>query len=68
MLSQAERAEVLALSNSSECADLPPTQVWACELDAGRGWRSERTMYPILDAAGQNGDCRQAEYPAETVP
>ncbi|MFG2405836.1 transposase [Streptomyces brevispora] len=68
-LSSAERAEVLALLNRPEYADLPPAQVWARELDAGNYWCSERTMYRILSAAGQNGERRrQATHPARTIP
>ncbi|MFV5996273.1 hypothetical protein ACNPQM_28675 [Streptomyces sp. NPDC056231] len=68
-LTPAERAQVLALLNRPECADLPPAQVWACELDAGYYWCSERTMYRILSAAGQNGERRgQATHPPRTIP
>jgi transposase InsO family protein len=68
-LSFAERARVLALLNRPEYADLPPAQVWARELDEGRYWCSERTMYRILSAAGQNGERRRlATHPAKTVP
>ena len=68
-LSAVERAEVLALLNRPDYADLPPAQVWARELDEGRYWCSERTMYRILSAAGQNGERRRlATHPAKTVP
>ena len=68
-LTPAEREQVLALLNRPDCADLPPAQVWARELDEGRYWCSERTMYRILAAAGQNGERRrQATHPAKTVP
>lgn len=68
-LSSAERARVLALLNRPDYADLPPAQVWARELDEGRYWCSERTMYRILSAAGQNGERRRlATHPAKTVP
>ncbi|WP_405971768.1 IS3 family transposase [Streptomyces sp. NBC_00988] len=68
-LSAAERAQILALLNRAEYADLPPAQVWARELDAGRYWCSERTMYRILAAAGQSGERRrQAAHPAKVVP
>ncbi|MFF2958266.1 transposase [Streptomyces sp. NPDC057963] len=44
-------------------------QIWARELDEGRCWRSERTMYRILAAAGQGGERRrQATHPPKTVP
>ncbi|EGX54456.1 Integrase catalytic domain-containing protein [Streptomyces zinciresistens K42] len=68
-LSPAERAEILALLNRPEYADLPPAQVWARELDAGKYWCSERTMYRILSAAGQNGERRrQATHPPRAIP
>ncbi|WP_169317494.1 IS3 family transposase [Actinacidiphila oryziradicis] len=68
-LSADERAQILALLNSPEYLDLPPAQVWARELDEGRYWCSERTMYRILATAGQNGERRrQATHPAKTVP
>ncbi|MFE4958608.1 transposase [Streptomyces sp. NPDC056653] len=68
-LSPAERAEVLALLNRPEYIDPPPAQVWARELDAGNYWCSERTMYRILSAAGQNGERRrQATHPPRTIP
>ncbi|WP_083975414.1 DDE-type integrase/transposase/recombinase [Kitasatospora mediocidica] len=68
-LTPAERAEVLALLNRPDYADLPPAQVWARELDEGRYHCSERTMYRILTAAGQNGERRRlATHPAKAVP
>ncbi|MDH6111834.1 transposase InsO family protein [Kitasatospora sp. MAP12-15] len=68
-MTPAERAEVLALLNRPDYADLPPAQVWARELDEGRYHCSERTMYRILTAAGQNGERRRlATHPAKAVP
>ncbi|MDH6580543.1 transposase InsO family protein [Kitasatospora sp. MAP5-34] len=68
-LTPAERAEILALLNRPAYADLPPAQVWARELDEGRYHCSERTMYRILTAAGQNGERRRlATHPAKAVP
>ena len=64
-----EREHVLALMNRPQYVDLPPAQIWARELDEGRYWCSERTMYRILEAAGQTGERRrQAVHPAKTVP
>ncbi|WP_329142533.1 hypothetical protein OIU91_02700 [Streptomyces sp. NBC_01456] len=69
VLSLAERAEILALLNRPEYVDLPPAQVWARELDAGNCWCSQRTMYRILSAAGQNGERRrQATHPPRVIP
>jgi transposase InsO family protein len=68
-LSAGERQAVLDLLNRPEHADLAPAQVWARELDEGRYYCSERTMYRILEAAGQNGERRRlAAHPAKTVP
>jgi transposase InsO family protein len=68
-LSADERQRVLDLLNSPQYADLAPAQVWARELDEGRWWCSESTMYRILRAAGQSGERRaQATHPARTKP
>ncbi|MFE4977710.1 hypothetical protein ACFRAR_37095 [Kitasatospora sp. NPDC056651] len=40
-----ERAAVLELMNNAEYAELPPAQIWARELDAGRYHCSVSTMY-----------------------
>ncbi|WP_411143063.1 IS3 family transposase [Streptomyces sp. x-80] len=64
-----ERAAVVELMNSSEYAELPPAQIWARELDAGRYHCSVSTMYRILREKGQSGERRrQATHPAKTVP
>lgn len=64
-----ERAAVLQLMNSSEYAELPPAQIWARELDAGRYHCSVSTMYRILREKGQSGERRrQATHPAKAVP
>ncbi|MFD2763528.1 IS3 family transposase [Micromonospora eburnea] len=68
-LSEAEREQVLQLLNRPDYQDLAPAQVWARELDEGRWWCSESTMYRILRAAGQSGERRsQASHPARTKP
>ncbi|MFD3823701.1 IS3 family transposase [Streptomyces sp. NPDC058625] len=68
-LSGEERAAVLELMNSAEYAELPPAQIWARELDAGRYHCSISTMYRILREHGQAGERRrQATHPAKTVP
>ncbi|WP_229073383.1 hypothetical protein [Actinoplanes sp. DH11] len=60
---------MLQLLNRPEYADLAPAQVWARELDEGRWWCSESTMYRILRAAGQTGERRaQATHPTRTKP
>lgn len=68
-LPPAGRAGILALLNRPEYAGVPPAPVRARELDAGDYWCSERTMYRILSATGQNGERRrQATHPPRTVP
>jgi len=68
-LSARERQQVLDLLNRPGYVDLAPAQVWARELDAGRFWCSESTMYRILRAEGQVGERRrQATHPARTKP
>ena len=68
-LSPLERAELLALMNNARYAELPPAQIWARELDEGRYHCSIRTMYRILQAAGQSGERRrQSLHPARKVP
>ncbi|NEE32781.1 hypothetical protein CH313_28460 [Streptomyces sp. TSRI0384-2] len=68
-LTSEERAAVLELMNSGEYAELPPAQIWARELDAGRYHCSVSTMYRILREKGQAGERRrQATHPAKTVP
>lgn len=50
--------------NSPECAELPPAQIWARELDAGRYHCSVSTVYRILRERGQCGERRrQATQP-----
>ncbi|WP_327250025.1 hypothetical protein [Streptomyces sp. NBC_01320] len=68
-LTDQERAAVLELMNSAEYVELPPAQIWARELDAGRYHCSVSTMYRILRDKGQSGERRrQATHPAKTVP
>ncbi|MEU1276263.1 DDE-type integrase/transposase/recombinase [Streptomyces sp. NPDC005799] len=68
-LTAEERAAVLELMNCDEYAELPPAQIWARELDAGRYHCSVSTMYRILREKGQSGERRrQATHPARTVP
>lgn len=63
-LTTGERAEVLTLLTSDECAEMSCHQVWARELDAGKYWCSPRTMYRILSAAEMGGERRrQAAHP-----
>lgn len=64
-----ERAAVLEMMNSDEYAEMPPAQIWARELDAGRYHCCVSTMYRILRDKGQSGERRrQATHPARAVP
>lgn len=64
-----ERAAVLELLDSPAYRDLAIPQVWARELDEGRYWCSESSMYRIAREAGQTGERRaQASHPARVRP
>jgi len=64
-----ERAAVLAVLNSEAYRDLAIPQVWARELDEGRYWCSESSMYRIARAAGQSRERRaQATHPPRVRP
>ncbi|MEX5635410.1 transposase [Parafrankia sp. FMc2] len=68
-LTEAERAQVLAVLASPAYQDLAIPQVWARELDAGRYWCSLSTMYRIARAAGQTRERRaQATHPPRVRP
>lgn len=68
-LSAAERAEILSVLNRQEYANLSPTQVYVRELDEGRYWCSQRTMYRVLAEARMGGERRrQATHPPRKIP
>ena len=68
-LSDAERAAVLAVLDSERFADKSPAQAWAVLLDEGCYLCSIRTMYRILDGAGQVRERRaQASHPPRVRP
>lgn len=68
-LSVQERDQILMVLNSEEYADLAVAQVWARELDEGRYWCSQSTMYRILAEAGLSGERRrQATHPPRVIP
>lgn len=52
-LTESERAEVLAVANSAEFADCPPSQIVPRLADQGIYLASESTFYRILKAAQQ---------------
>ena len=68
-LTEPERQQVLTLLRSPEYCDLAPAQVWARLLDDGVYLCSIRTMYRLLDAAGENRERRrQRTHPAKKKP
>ena len=68
-LSTGERDHVLTVLNSEAYVDCSVAQVWAAELDEGRYYCSQRSMYRILSAQAQTGDRRrQASHPARKIP
>ena len=52
-LSDQEREQILAVANSAEFADLPPSQMVPQLADRGEYIASESTFYRVLRAAGQ---------------
>ncbi|MBD9361313.1 helix-turn-helix domain-containing protein [Methylomonas sp. EbB] len=52
-LNDAERSHLLAVANSAEFADLPPSQIVPRLADQGIYLASESTFYRILKAARQ---------------
>jgi putative transposase len=69
-LTAADREEVLALLHEERFVDLPPAQVWAQVLDAGRVPPcSIRTMYRVLAANAEVRERRnQLRHPAYRKP
>ncbi len=68
-LTDVERAQVLALINTQQYADLAICQIWARELDEGNYLCSPSTMYRIAKSAGQTRERRrQATHPAKVKP
>jgi putative transposase len=69
-LTAADREEVLALLHEERFVDLPPAQVWAQLLDAGRVPPcSIRTMYRVLAANAEVRERRnQLRHPAYRKP
>ena len=60
---------MLALLNCEAYRDLAIPQVWARELDEGRFWCSQSSMYRIPRAGGQSRERRaQASHPPRVRP
>ena len=62
-LSQAERNAAMALLNSDEFKDLPPSQIVPRLADQGQYVASEATMYRLLHCAHQMGHRRLERVP-----
>ena len=68
-LSDAERAQVLAVANSDRFVDLPPIQIYAQLLDEGVYLGSISTIYRVLAANAQVTERRRlARHPARAIP
>lgn len=68
-LTEAERQHILSVLRSPQYCDLAPAQVWARLLDDGIYLCSIRTMYRLLDIAGENRERRrQRTHPAKKKP
>ena len=68
-LSDGERQEVLDLLHQPRFADRAPAEVYATRLDEERYLCSERTMYRILETAGEVRERRdQLRHPSYAAP
>lgn len=68
-LSELERQEVLGVLHTDRFVDKAPTEVYATLLDEGTYHCSVRTMYRILDEAGEIRERRnQARHPQYQAP
>lgn len=68
-LSDAERAQILAVVNSDRFVDLPPIQIYAQLLDEGLYLGSISTIYRVLAANAQVKERRRlARHPARAIP
>jgi putative transposase len=68
-LTDAERAQVLAVLRHDDFVDKSPGQVWATLLDEGQYLCSEATMYRLLRQHGEVRERRaQATHPAKVKP
>ena len=65
-LTDAERAEVLALCHESEFASLPPSQIVPRLADDGQYIASESSFYRILHAANEQRHRGRAQAPRRT--
>lgn len=66
-LSDAERAQILAVANSAEFASSPPSQIVPTLVDRGHYLASESTMYRVLKAQEQQHHRGRAKKPSTRV-
>ena len=67
-LSEAERAQVLAVCHQPEHASLPPSQIVPRLADAGEYIASESTFYRVLRAAGEQHHRGRSQAPRQSCP
>lgn len=67
-LSEAERAEILAVANSPAYRSLPPSQIVPALADAGRYLASESSFYRVLRAADEQHHRGRSETPRSRTP
>lgn len=66
-LTTAERDAMLEVMHEPRFADLPAPQIHAQLLDEGQHHCSVRTMYRILDAAGENVERRDIRHYSDAI-
>jgi len=66
-LSEAERAQMLAVANCEEFASLPPSQIVPALADRGVYLASESSFYRVLKQASQQHHRGRAKKPCERV-
>lgn len=67
-LSEAERAQIVAVANESRFADVPPARIVPMLADEGVYIASESSFQRVLRAAGQNGHRGRAKAPRASRP
>ena len=67
-LSDAERAEILAICNQPEYRSMSPCQIVPKLADEGRFVASESSFYRVLRSAGQLAHRGRSKEPRKTVP
>lgn len=67
-LSDAERAQILAVANEPRFAEVPPARIAPALADEGVYLASESSFHRVLRAAGQNGHRGRSKAPQATRP